>query len=182
MDCHALDILDHSLDITGSLFGVTLVPDQAVALREMVRVTKPGGRVMTIGYGLPQEIEFLGVFIGTLQAVVPGFTGIPSDPPPLDFQVSDPEVLSQRLAAAGLSDIQIEETVELLEFRTGQEMWDWVLSSNPIATMITADLTDDQQATVKQVLDGMLKERATSSGTAVLSNKVHIGIGTKQGS
>jgi 2-polyprenyl-3-methyl-5-hydroxy-6-metoxy-1,4-benzoquinol methylase len=39
MDCHALDLPDDSHDVTGSLFGVMLVPDQAQALHEMVRVT-----------------------------------------------------------------------------------------------------------------------------------------------
>ena len=44
MDCHALDLPDDSFDVTGSQFGVMLVPDQPRALREMVRVTRPGGR------------------------------------------------------------------------------------------------------------------------------------------
>ena len=29
MDCHALDLRDDSFDVTGSLFGVMLVADQA---------------------------------------------------------------------------------------------------------------------------------------------------------
>ena len=37
MDCHALDLPDNRYDVTGSLFGVMLVADQAQALREMVR-------------------------------------------------------------------------------------------------------------------------------------------------
>ena len=45
MDCHALDLPDDGFDVTGSQFGVMLVADQPRALREMVRVTKPGGRV-----------------------------------------------------------------------------------------------------------------------------------------
>lgn len=182
MDCHSLEFGDDSFDISGSLFGVMLVPDQEAALREMVRVTKPGGRVLIIAYGYPQEIEFLGVFISALQAVVPDFAGIPSDPPPLEFQASNPDVLRQRLATAGLIDIQVSETAEVLEFHTGREMWDWVLGSNPIATMITSDLTDDQRATVKQVLNGMLRERSEGDRKAVLRNKVHIGVGTKTSS
>lgn len=51
MDCHALDLPNDSFDVTGSQFGVMLVPDQPRALREMVRVTKPGGRVLVIAYG-----------------------------------------------------------------------------------------------------------------------------------
>jgi ubiquinone/menaquinone biosynthesis C-methylase UbiE len=54
MDCHALDLSDDSFDVAGSQFGVMLVPDQPRALREMVRVTKPGGRVLVIAYGPPR--------------------------------------------------------------------------------------------------------------------------------
>ena len=49
MDCHALDLPDDTFDVTGSQFGVMLVPDQPRALSEMVRVTKPGGRVLIAG-------------------------------------------------------------------------------------------------------------------------------------
>ena len=51
MDVHALDIEDDTFDVTGSQFGVMLVPNQPLALREMVRVTRPGGRVLLIAYG-----------------------------------------------------------------------------------------------------------------------------------
>jgi len=40
---HALDLLVHSFAVTGSQFGVVLVPDEARALREIVRVTRPAG-------------------------------------------------------------------------------------------------------------------------------------------
>jgi len=77
MDCHALDLPDDTYDVTGSLFGVMLVADQAQALREMVRVTKPGGRVLLIAYGNPEQFEALHAFISAAQAVVPGFEGPP---------------------------------------------------------------------------------------------------------
>ena len=141
MDCHALDLPDDSFDVTGSQFGVMLVPDQPRALREMVRVTKPGGRVLVIAYGSPAELEFLQFFIGALKAVAPEFPGLPDDPPPLEFQVSDPEVLRQRLTDAGLKDVRVERTAERPAFASGQEMWDWVLYGNPIPGMLVADLT-----------------------------------------
>jgi ubiquinone/menaquinone biosynthesis C-methylase UbiE len=120
MDCHALDLPDRSFDVTGSQFGVMLVPDQARALREMVRVTRPGGRVLVIAYGFPAELEFLQFFIGALKAVAPEFPGLPDDPPPLEFQVSDPEVLRQRLIDAGLKDVGVERTAERPTFSSGQ--------------------------------------------------------------
>jgi ubiquinone/menaquinone biosynthesis C-methylase UbiE len=181
MDCHALDLPDDSFDVTGSQFGVMLVPDQPLALREMVRVTKPGGRVVLIAYRSPAEFETLQVFISALKVVAPEFPGLPDDPPPLEFQVADPEVLSRRLTDAGLKDVRVERTAERPRFASGQAMWDWMFYSNPITGMVVADLdlTEDQQATLRQVLDGMLRERAGSNGQAVLTNAVNIAVGTK---
>lgn len=179
MDAHALELEDDTFDISASQFGVMLVPDQPRALREMVRVTKPGGRVLLIAYGSPAEMEFLNFFIGALKSVVPDFAGLPDDPPPLEFQVSDPAVLRQRLEDAGLKDIRVEKSAERTAFSTGQEMWDWVFFSNPIPGVLTADLTEEQKATMRQVLDGMLRERSNDNGPAVLTSPVNIGIGTK---
>ena len=179
MDAHALDLPDDSFDVTGSQFGVMLVPDQLRALREMVRVTKPGGRVLLVAYGFPAELEFLGFFISALKAVAPAFPGLPDDPPPLEFQVSDPDVLRERLTDAGLKYVRVERTTERPAFASGQEMWDWVLHGNPIPGMLLADLTEVQQARLRQVLDGMLRERADANGRAVLTNVVNIGFGVK---
>jgi len=179
MDCHALELEENSFDVTGSQFGVMLVPDQPGAIREMVRVTKPGGRVLLIAYGFPAELEFLSFFISALRAVVPDFPGLPDDPPPLEFQVSDPEVLSRRLNDAGLQEIRVERTAEKPTFRSGEEMWDWVLHGNPIPGMLVADLDEEQRATIRQILDGMLREHSGGEEPAVLTNTVNVGIGTK---
>jgi ubiquinone/menaquinone biosynthesis C-methylase UbiE len=181
MDCHALDLPDDSFDVTGSQFGVMLVPDQPRALREMVRVTKPGGRALVIAYGFPAEFEALQVFISALKVVAPEFPALPDDPPPLEFQVADPEVLGRRLTHAGLKDVRVERTAERPRFSSGQEMWDWVFYGNPIIGMVVADLnlTEDQQARLRQILDGMLRERAEGDGRTTLTNRVNIGIGTK---
>jgi hypothetical protein len=44
---------------------------------------------------------------------------------------------------------------------------------------VAGGLTAAQRQTLKQVLDGMLRERADATGRATLSNAVHIGIGRK---
>ena len=179
MDCHALDLPDDSFDVTGSQFGVMLVPDQPRAIREMVRVTEPGGRVLVIAYGSPVEFEALQVFIAALTVVAPSFPGLPDDPPPLEFQVANPDLFRQRLTNAGLKDVRVERTVERPAFDSGHELWDWMLYSNPISSMVVADLTESKRARLREVLDGMLRERAGTNGRAVLGNAVNIGIGTK---
>ena len=179
MDCHSLDLPDDTFDVSGSQFGVMLVPDQARALREMVRVTKPGGRVIVIAYGSPAEFETLQVFIAALTVVAPGFPGLPDDPPPLEFQVADPDIFRRRLNDAGLTNVRVERTAERPAFTSGQKIWDWVLYSNPISGLVVADLSESERSRVRQVLDGMLRERSDANGRAVLSNAVNIGVGVK---
>jgi len=180
MDCHALELANDSFDITGSQFGVMLVPDQAQALREMVRVTKPGGRVLVTAYGDPQEFEALHVFVAAVQAVVPDFEGLAEDEPLLEFQIADAEVLRQRLTDAGLTDVVVDTSnQERIEMRTGQQLWDWCLGGNPIPGMLVADLTYEQRTAAVQALDGMVRERSGGHGTAVLTAPLNIGVGTK---
>jgi ubiquinone/menaquinone biosynthesis C-methylase UbiE len=179
MDCHALDLPDGAFDVTGSQFGVMLVPDQPLALREMARATRPGGRVLVIAYGQPSELEFLGFFVGALTAVAPDFPGLPDDPPPLEFQAADPDVLRRRLIDAGLKDVRVERTAERPAFVSGDELWNWVLHGNPIPGMLVSDLAESERERMRRILDGMLRERAAADGRAVLTNAVNIGIGTR---
>jgi demethylmenaquinone methyltransferase/2-methoxy-6-polyprenyl-1,4-benzoquinol methylase len=44
-DAERLDLADRSVDAISMAFGIRNVPDRARALREMARVTRPGGRI-----------------------------------------------------------------------------------------------------------------------------------------
>ncbi len=181
MDVHALDLEDDRFDVTGSQFGVMLVPDQALALREMVRVTRPGGRVLIVAYGSPEEFDALQFFVSALQTVVSDFEGLP-DPPPLEFQVSEPDVLRDRLVAAGLRDVEVDTTQqERLELSTGQQAWDWMVFSNPITGMILDDVgvVEADRARMRAALDEMIRERAGDAGVAHLTAPLNIGWGRK---
>jgi ubiquinone/menaquinone biosynthesis C-methylase UbiE len=179
MDGHALELDDETFDVAGSQFGVMLFPDLPRGVRELARVTKRGGRVLLVAYGAPDQIEFLGFFIHAMQAAVPGFAGLPDDPPPLPFQVADPRKLHTAFTDAGLTDVRVETIVETLSFDSGARMWDWVTNSNPIGRMLVADLSDSQRTEVRRQLDGMLRKRAGGGGTALLTNPINIGIGTR---
>ena len=178
MDGHNLELADDYFDVAGSQFGVMLFPDLPRALGEMVRVTRPGGHVFLVVYGDPEEVEFLGFFMRAMHAVDPDFEGLPLDPTPLPFQVADPRRLRERFEEAGLEDVRVETVTEPLEFHSGRELWDWLMNSNPISGILVADTTAEQRAAARETLDELLHERAAGSGPAVLTNPVHIGIGT----
>ena len=181
MDGHALELNDNSFDMVGSQFGVMLFPDMPKGISEMVRVVKPGGRVLMNVYGDPHKIEFFGFFVAAVQSVRPDFNGPPMNPPPLPFQLQDPERLRKEFATAGLQDIQIETITEATEFQTGKELWDWLVWSNPIVETVlgSLNLTNDERGVIQRALERMVRERAGSSGAAKLTNPINIGVGTK---
>lgn len=181
MDGHALDLPDDTFDVAGSQFGVMLFPDMAQGLREMVRVVKPGGKVVMVVFAPPPRIEFLQLFVRAVQSVAPQFTGLPADPPPLPFQASDPAVFRERLHDAGLKDVRVEPGAEHLEVRSGEEMWSWLMNSNPIPRLVLAGLnvTAEQETAILRTLDRLVRERAGDRGVARVTNPVNIGIGRK---
>lgn len=179
MDGHALDLDDESFDVAASQFGVMLFPDLPRGLSEMARVTKPDGRVLMVTFGPPPNIEFIRFFMAGAQAAVPDFSGMPMDPPPLPFQVADPEVLAHRMAEAGLRDVHVETTNYEMELESGEQLWGLVMTSNPLGAMLVADLTEEQRAAVQQNLETTIRERAGNSDSAILNNQVNIGIGTR---
>lgn len=179
MDGHALELEDGRFDIVASQFGVMLFPDLPRGLDEMVRVTKAGGLVLIVAMGAPTQVEFLTSFLGAMQSAVPGFTGLPLDPPPLPFQLADPEALRQKMAEAGLKDVRVHRGAHRIEVQSGQGLWNWVVFSNPIAAQLVAGLAEEQKVGVRQALDGMLRERVRENGSAVLNNPVNIGVGTR---
>ena len=179
MDGQALDLEDGSFDIAASQYGVMLMPDLPKALGEMRRVTRPGGQVMVIAFGPLPQVEFLKYFLGAMQDVIPGFTGLPMDPPPLPFQVADPEKLRREMAKAGLKDIRVVSASQEVRFQSGEEWWNCVTHSHPIGAHMVSDLTEEQATAVRQKLDDLLTARAVDNQAAVLTNRDHIAIGTR---
>jgi ubiquinone/menaquinone biosynthesis C-methylase UbiE len=182
MDGHMLDLEDNSFEIAGSQFGVMLFPDMPRGIREMVRVIKPNGRVLMNVYGNPQQIEFFSFFVGAIQSVRPAFNGPPMEPPPLPFQLHDPERLCNEMIRAGLKEVRVDTITEQLMFQSGKQLWDWVLNSNPIARFVLAELrlNHEEILVIQESLEKKVRERAAHTKIAILTNPINIGIGIKK--
>lgn len=75
--CDLKDIPDNTFDLTHSCFGAMFAPDPEAVAREMVRVTKPGGRIV-MGNWIPgDETSFVSLLLQIGSAYAP--------PPPAGF-------------------------------------------------------------------------------------------------
>lgn len=180
MDGNELDLPPDTFDVSASINGVSLFPDMDGGLAEMVRVTRPGGQVGVVAFGPPQHAQWITYVVAALTAAVPDFPGFPMDPPPLPFQVADPEEMARRLVRAGLEEVRVEHLT--WEVRTGpqhpaQDLWDAFTHSNPIGAQMVAGLSPDQEHEAKRVLAGMLAERADDDGSTRLTTAINVGLG-----
>ncbi len=176
-DGTALDLGDATFDVAVSMNGVSLFPDIVAGLREMRRVTRSGGQVLIVTFGPLPQAEFVTFCLGALQATLGEAMPVPPDPMP-PFRLADPTTLRATLVQAGLHAPRVDTVDWELPFRSADHLVDMTLSSNPIAGQLTAGLTGDQFAQVRQVVDGMLRERSGGAPGALLHAEMRVGQAT----
>jgi SAM-dependent methyltransferase len=74
--CNLEGVADHSFDLTLSIFGAMFAPKPFDVAKEMVRVTKPGGRIV-MGNWIPNDPTFVSQLLKVSSAFTP--------PPPEGF-------------------------------------------------------------------------------------------------
>jgi ubiquinone/menaquinone biosynthesis C-methylase UbiE len=74
--CNLEGITDHSFDLTLSVFGAMFAPKPFDVAREMVRVTRPGGRIL-MGTWIPGDATFVSQLLKLSSSYMP--------PPPEGF-------------------------------------------------------------------------------------------------
>lgn len=106
------DVTADSFDLTLSVFGAMFAPKPFDVAREMVRVTKPGGRIV-MGNWIPNDETS---FVSRLLTISAAYT-----PPPPEGFVSPmtwgvPANVIERFVAAGMAPEQIEYVKDVFMF------------------------------------------------------------------
>ena len=75
-DATCIGAKDDAFDAVTISFGIRNVPDVPMALREMHRVLKPGGRLLILEFSLPGNALFRPVYLFYLRHILPRIGGI----------------------------------------------------------------------------------------------------------
>ena len=111
-DALNLSHADDSFDAATVGFGARNFADLDRGLREMTRVTKPGGRVVVLEITTPQRPPLSWFFHAWFDTVVPQLGRLAGDSDAYTYLPSSvrrfpgPEELARRLADAGLTDVR----------------------------------------------------------------------------
>ena len=111
-DALALPYADDSFDAATVGFGARNFSNLGAGLREMVRVVRPGGRVVVLEITTPQRPPLSTFFSLWFDRVVPALGRLAGDQAAYSYLPSsvkrfpDPRALAGELAAAGLEEIR----------------------------------------------------------------------------
>lgn len=112
-DAMALPYADASFDAATISFGLRNVSDFDAGLREIARVTKPGGRLVVAEFSTPVFGPFRTVYMEYLMKALPKVARTVSSNPDAYVYLAesirawpDQEQLAQRIADAGWADVQ----------------------------------------------------------------------------
>jgi SAM-dependent methyltransferase len=129
-DLEALPFADASFDAVTAVNSLFYAADLAAAMRELVRVVRPGGRVVVTAWGPPERCAFLtGVMPALGPLMPPPPPGAPAVHPVL--ALSAPGALAALLEEAGLCVVEEGESAVPFVFPNAEISWRANRSAGP---------------------------------------------------
>jgi SAM-dependent methyltransferase len=166
IDASAIDRADVAFDVVVCRMGLMFAPEPSLALAEIHRVLRPGGRVGVLTWSAMERNPWM-TCVG-MAAMMNGLAaGGPPTAPGGIFSLSDPSRLEQLAREAGFADVRVE-TVPVT-FRTGtiDEHVERVSSlAGPLA-LVLANASPDQREAFQRTARDFAAPHLTADGLAI---------------
>ncbi len=120
-DVCELPFEDNSFDAISCRFGFMFFPDMLMATKEMVRVLKPGGKIATAVWDIPEKNFWVTAIMGTINKNME----LPAPPPgaPGMFRCAKDGLIADLFAQAGLKNISQTAIAGKLNCKTAEGYW-----------------------------------------------------------
>jgi ubiquinone/menaquinone biosynthesis C-methylase UbiE len=159
MAAEALDFADGSFDVVLCGLGMMYVTDFAGSIREMFRVTKPGGRAVSAVWGKRDHCGWAEIFPIVEQRVA-------SDVCPMFFQLGTGEVQKTLFEQAGFRDVHSDRISTTLEYGSGEEACLAAFAGGPVAMAYSRFDGPTREGAYAEYLDSIAPYRR-GSGYAI---------------
>jgi ubiquinone/menaquinone biosynthesis C-methylase UbiE len=169
-DVSALPFVNDTFTAITCRFGFNLFPDMNLALTEMFRVLKSGGRIVTSVWNVPGKNPWVSTSMQTMIIMLqltppaPGAPGI--------YRCSQPGLMAELFANAGLKNIQQQEVKGKLQFENSTTYWSFITETSSPVAFFKADETLQQQ--IKQTVLDKVSQENYNGKIALESNAIII--------
>ncbi|MFA4868879.1 MAG: class I SAM-dependent methyltransferase [Pedobacter sp.] len=130
---------DETFDAVSCRFGFMFFPDMLLAAKEIARVLKPGGKIVTSVWDVPEKNFWITAIMGTINRNI----GLPVLPPgaPGMFRCADSNLMSDIFKTAGLTNILKKDVAGKLNCRTADVYWNLMteVAAPVVAALSKAD-------------------------------------------
>ncbi len=145
-DVCELPFADNTFDAISCRFGFMFFPDMLLAAKEMVRVLKPGGRMATSVWNVPEKNFWVTAIMGTINKNME----LPPPPPgaPGMFRCAKDGLIPDIFLQAGLKNISQKEITGKLNCKTTDVYWNMMTE---IGAPIVAALSKADEAMKEKI-------------------------------
>ncbi len=146
-DAAALPFGDAAFDAALSLLVLNFVPDPERAVREMARVTRPGGVVAAAVWDFRGGLAFVRLLLDTAAPLDPGAAAVRARQ--FSAPLTGPGELAAMWRGAGLREVDQGEATIRTEFRSFADLWEpWLGGQGTIGAYV-AGLEGETRAVVE---------------------------------
>ncbi|NMH27727.1 class I SAM-dependent methyltransferase [Flavobacterium silvaticum] len=171
-DVSELPFPDNSFDVVSCRLGFMFFPDMLMAAKEMYRVLKPGGRIVTSVWDAAEKNFWVTAISGVinrnmqLSPPLPGAPGM--------FRCAAPGLIEGLFGQAGLKNITIHKVTGELKCVTAQTYWNMMteVAAPFVAALSNAD-NAMREKIKKEVLE-LVSDRYPENGVMIEGNSLVI--------
>ncbi|CAN5484578.1 methyltransferase domain-containing protein [soil metagenome] len=167
---------DNTFDSISCRFGFMFFPDMAIATQEMVRVLKPGGKISTAVWNVPEKNMWVTAMMGSINKHL----DLPQPPAgaPGIFRCAQDGHMVELFRAAGLLDLEQHEVPTTLNSGTADVYWEMMndIAAPVVAALATAD--ESQLAAIKHDVCDVVNKRFPH-GNVVIDASALVVVGVK---
>ena len=167
-DVSEIPFADNTFDAVSCRFGFMFFPDMLLAVKEMARVLKPGGRVATSVWNAPDKNFWVTAIMSSINkniqmpAAIPGAPGM--------FRCASKDLMTDLFSQAGLKNIIKTEIYGKLNCGDAEGYWNFMNEvAGPVAAAL-AKVDAETKATIKAEVIGSVNEKYPEGKTKVDSN------------
>lgn len=177
MDGENLSIPDGTFDAVISRVGLIYFPDQQKALKEMLRVLKPGGKVAAIVYSTPDKNKFFSVPVTIIRNRANLPPPLPGQPGP--FSLGAEGVIETAFTKAGFINVRSKLVDSPLRLPAAKDCVQFEKESFGALHQMLSGLTDDEKEAVWKEIQQELQQFETKDGFSGPCEMV-VAVGTKE--
>lgn len=144
-DVCELPFADNTFDAISCRFGFMFFPDMLLAAKEMFRVLKPGGKIATSVWNIPEKNFWITVIMDAINQNVE--LPMPAANAPGIFRCANDRFIADLFSQAGFKNIVVKEVAGKMNCETTAVYWDVITDVAPpvIASLSKADyITKDK--------------------------------------